>query len=152
MNNSFRRSVSDTLSSIVPEFSSVIKSPTDLKDYKLIQLENGLKALLISDTAYDLKKLDQEELEVENGVTNGQTGLKRSAASLRIEVGSYSDPEELQGLAHFLEHMVFMGSKKYPSENEFTKFIDDHDGSYNAYTDDEFTNFHFAIPRKNFAK
>ena len=139
-------------SSSVPEFPSIIKSPTDLKDYKLIQLENGLKALLISDTSYDLKKLDQEELEVENGVTNGQTGLKRSAASLRIEVGSYSDPEELQGLAHFLEHMVFMGSKKYPSENEFTKFIDDHDGSYNAYTDDEFTNFHFAIPRKNFAK
>ena len=139
-------------SSSVPEFPSIIKSPTDLKKYKLIQLENGLKALLISDTTYDLKKLDQEELEVENGVTNSQTGLKRSAASLRIEVGSFSDPEELQGLAHFLEHMVFMGSKKYPSENEFTKFIDDHDGSYNAYTDDEFTNFHFAIPRKNFAK
>merc|ERR1711983_641477 len=85
MNNSFRRSVSDTLSSIVPEFSSVIKSPTDLKDYKMIQLQNGLKALLISDTTYDLKKLDQEELEVENGVTNVHTGLKWSAASLRIE-------------------------------------------------------------------
>jgi len=107
---------------------------------------------LISDTTYDLKKLDQEELEVENGVTNGQTGLKRSAASLRIEVGSYSDPEELQGLAHFLEHMVFMGSRKYPAENEFDKFVQDHGGSMNAYTADEFTNFHFAIPRKNFAK
>ena len=78
--------------------------------------------------------------------------MKRSAASLRIEVGSFSDPEELQGLAHFLEHMVFMGSKKYPAENEFWKFIDDHDGSTNAYTADDFTNFHFAIPRKNFAK
>ena len=151
MDNSSRSYFMNTSSS-VPEFPSIIKSPTDLKDYKLIQLENGLKALLISDTSYDLKKLDQEELEVENGVTNSQTGLKRSAASLRIEVGSFSDPEELQGLAHFLEHMVFMGSRKYPAENEFDKFVQDHGGSMNAYTADEFTNFHFAIPRKNFAK
>merc|ERR1711860_433337 len=152
MNNSSRKCVTDISSSCVLDCKSIIKSPTDLKDYKLIQLENGLKALLISDTTYDLKKLDQEELEVENGATNSQTGLKRSAASLRIEVGSYSDPEELPGLAHFLEHMVFMGSKKYPVENEFDRFVQENGGSVNAYTADEFTNFHFAIPRKNFAK
>ena len=152
MNNSSRKCVTDISSSCVLDCKSIIKSPTDLKDYKLIQLENGLKALLISDTTYDLKKLDQEELEVENGATNSQTGLKKSAASLRIEVGSYSDPEELPGLAHFLEHMVFMGSKKYPAENEFDKFVQENGGSMNAYTADEFTNFHFAIPRKNFAK
>ena len=138
--------------SSVPQTTTPIKSPTDLKDYKVIQLENGLKALLISDTTYDLKKLDQEELEVENGATDSKTGLKRSAASLSIEVGSYSDPEDLQGLAHFLEHMVFMGSKKYPAENEFDKFINDHGGSMNAFTSDETTNFHFAISRKNFAR
>merc|ERR1719322_1227685 len=85
MNNTFGKCVDDTSS--IPQTTTPIKSPTDLKDYKVIQLENGLKALLISDTTYDLKKLDQEELEVENGVTNGQTGLKRSAASLRIEAG-----------------------------------------------------------------
>lgn len=38
-------------------------------------------------------------------------------------VGSYSDPSEIQGLAHFVEHMVFMGSEKYPKENEFDSFI-----------------------------
>lgn len=38
-------------------------------------------------------------------------------------VGSYSDPAEIQGLAHFVEHMVFMGSAKYPKENEFDAFI-----------------------------
>ena len=151
MNNTSEKCVEDT-SSGAPQITLPIKSPTDLKDYKLIQLDNGLKALLISDTTYDLKKLDQEELEVENGITNSKTGLKKSAASLSIEVGSYSDPNDLQGLAHFLEHMVFMGSKKYPAENEFDKFISEHGGSSNAYTADETTNFHFAIPRKNFAK
>jgi len=31
-----------------------------------------------------------------------------------VGVGSFSDPPEVQGMAHFLEHMVFMGSEKYP--------------------------------------
>ena len=38
----------------------------------------------------------------------------QAACSLTIGVGSFSDPPEVPGLAHFLEHMVFMGSKKYP--------------------------------------
>jgi len=36
---------------------------------------------------------------------------------------SFSDPPEIQGLAHFLEHMIFMGSKKYPEENEYDSYI-----------------------------
>ena len=131
---------------------SPIKSPTDKKDYKFINLSNGLRALLISDTSYDLKKLDEEEIEVENSETVGETGLKSSAASLCIEVGSYSDPKDLPGLAHFLEHMVFMGSEKYPEENHFDKFIKGHNGYSNAYTADTNTNFHFSISRKHFAE
>ena len=45
-----------------------IKSSEDVKDYKMIQLPNGLKALLISDTSYDLEKLDQEEAELAENV------------------------------------------------------------------------------------
>lgn len=33
---------------------------------------------------------------------------------MTVGVGSFSDPSEIQGLAHFLEHMIFMGSEKYP--------------------------------------
>ena len=32
-----------------------------------------------------------------------------------------SDPDELPGLAHFCEHMLFLGTKKYPEENEYSK-------------------------------
>jgi len=35
-----------------------------------------------------------------------------SAASLSVHIGSMTDPWEMQGLAHFLEHMLFMGTKK----------------------------------------
>ena len=38
---------------------------TTIKDYKCIKLPNGLMALLVSDTSYHLKKLDQEEQELE---------------------------------------------------------------------------------------
>ena len=37
-----------------------------------------------------------------------------SAASLSVGVGSMHNPSGMPGLAHFLEHMLFRGSKKYP--------------------------------------
>uniref|UniRef100_A0A8C5GZX4 Nardilysin a (N-arginine dibasic convertase) n=1 Tax=Gouania willdenowi TaxID=441366 RepID=A0A8C5GZX4_GOUWI len=73
-----------------------------------------------------------------------------SAAALCVGVGSFSDPTDLPGLAHFLEHMVFMGSEKYPSENGFDAFLKKHGGSDNASTDCERTIFQFDIQRKNF--
>uniref|UniRef100_A0A803T5H3 Nardilysin convertase n=1 Tax=Anolis carolinensis TaxID=28377 RepID=A0A803T5H3_ANOCA len=57
---------------------------------------------------------------------------------------------DLPGLAHFLEHMVFMGSKKYPDENGFDTFLKKHGGSDNASTDAERTVFHFDIQKKYF--
>jgi secreted Zn-dependent insulinase-like peptidase len=47
----------------------------------------------------------------------------QAALGLCIGVGSFSDPWSVQGMAHFLEHMVFMGSEKYPKENDFDAFI-----------------------------
>lgn len=43
--------------------------------------------------------------------------------SWQVAVGSYSDPDDIPGLAHFLEHMLFFGSEKYPEENGYGKFI-----------------------------
>uniref|UniRef100_A0A3Q1FVR2 Nardilysin convertase n=1 Tax=Acanthochromis polyacanthus TaxID=80966 RepID=A0A3Q1FVR2_9TELE len=74
----------------------------------------------------------------------------QAAAALCISVGSFSDPEDLPGLAHFLEHMVFMGSEKYPAENGFDAFLKKHGGSDNASTDCERTIFQFDVQRKYF--
>ncbi|KGL77582.1 Nardilysin, partial [Tinamus guttatus] len=75
---------------------------------------------------------------------------KLSAAALCVGVGSFCDPEDLPGLAHFLEHMVFMGSLKYPDENGFDVFLRKHGGSDNASTDCERTVFHFDIQQQYF--
>ena len=92
-----------------------------------IRLHNGLQALLISD-----EKADQ------------------SAAALSVGVGSWNDPVEFPGMAHFTEHMLFMGSKTYPNENEFWRIIFDHSGKTNAFTSFDRTVYMFSINHEAF--
>jgi hypothetical protein len=54
---------------------------------------------------------------------------------MAVGVGSFTDPAEMPGLAHYLEHMLFMGSDKYPKENEYDTYLNNHGGSSNAYTE-----------------
>lgn len=56
-----------------------------------------------------------------------------------------SEPKDLPGLAHFCEHMLFLGTKKYSAENEFTQFLTQNGGSYNAYTASDHTNYYYSI-------
>lgn len=69
-----------------------------------------------------------------------------------VHIGAALDPKETQGLAHFLEHMLFMGTEKYPEENEYSKFISDNGGNENAFTTLEDTNYHFDISNEEFEK
>ncbi|OWM66636.1 hypothetical protein CDL15_Pgr010287 [Punica granatum] len=73
---------------------------------------------------------------------------KKAAAAMCVGMGSFSDPYEAQGLAHFLEHMLFMGSSKYPDENEYDSYLSKHGGSSNAYTEAEHTCYHFEVKRE----
>lgn len=61
--------------------------------------------------------------------------LIKSYVTVSINVGSFADPKEYQGLAHFLEHMLFMGSEKYPDEQYYFKRLNQLGGTANAYTD-----------------
>lgn len=99
------------------------KSVNDYREYRYVKLSNGLKVLLIHDT----KTI--------------------SAASLSVGTGSF-DESSVLGLAHFLEHMLFMGSRKYPEENEYHNFITKHGGYSNAYTTGDHTCYYFSIQPK----
>jgi len=83
----------------------------------------------------------------------------KSAASLFVEVGSMSDPDDpkhsgvkYEGLAHFLEHMLFMGTKKYPEEAFYRKFLKENGGSSNAGTSAEYTQYYFDVSENAFPK
>ncbi|XP_027350190.1 insulin-degrading enzyme-like 1, peroxisomal isoform X3 [Abrus precatorius] len=105
----------------------IVKARIDKRDYRRIVLSNSLQVLLISDPDTD-----------------------KCAASMDVGVGSFSDPAGLEGLAHFLEHMLFYASEKYPMEDSYSKYIAEHGGSTNAFTSSDHTNYYFDVNTEGF--
>ena len=120
--------VSSKLTTVDTEYGTVlvedniVKRSNDDREFRHLTLPNGLKCFLISDE-----------------------GTTKAAAALDINIGSSSNPPELKGLAHFLEHLLFMGTEKYPDEAEYSKFIANHGGVKNASTSPEHTKFYFNV-------
>merc|ERR1719458_1140407 len=102
--------------------ADVVKSQNDDRSYRGLVLENGMKVMLVSDPTTDM-----------------------SAAALDVHIGHLSDPPDLPGLAHFCEHMLFLGSRKFPEEQEYRRYLSEHGGASNASTGSEHTNFYFDI-------
>lgn len=100
-------------------------SPNDHKQYQQIELDNGLCVLLIHDAKATL-----------------------SAAALAINLGHFDDPQDREGMSHFLEHMLFLGTEKYPNTGGFQKFISMHGGNNNAWTGSEHSCYFFDIEHK----
>lgn len=76
--------------------------------------------------------------------------LPTSGAALLVKTGNNADPEEFPGMAHFTEHSVFLGNKKYPSVNGFSNFLSSHNGTYNAFTSSATTTYIFSVERSAF--
>ncbi|CUM65732.1 uncharacterized protein PRCAT00003380001 [Priceomyces carsonii] len=109
--------------------NSIIERPIlDDRKYRFLNLKsNHLHALVIQDPLTD-----------------------KSAASLDVNVGSFTDREYgISGLAHFCEHLLFMGTEKYPEENEYSSYLSKHSGYSNAYTASEHTNYYFELSSDN---
>jgi insulysin len=92
-----------------------------------IRLGNGLEAVLISDPLAEL-----------------------SAAALTVKAGSWQDYKDYPGIAHFLEHMLFLGTKKYPQESGYQHFIAENGGTTNAFTTNDFTSYLFSVNNSAF--
>ena len=75
-----------------------------------------------------------------------------ATASLSVNAGSFNDPQSRPGLAHFLEHMIFMGSEKYPEEDGYNQHVASNGGECNAYTEFEWTNYQFKVAYKGLQK
>ena len=146
----------------------------DRRGYRLVELANRMQVLLISDPTMDPElapKMDDEDEESgedevsasddgeDDGEADGEddddddgdaegAAAKKAAVALSLGVGSLSDPKELQGCAHFVEHMLFLGNKKFPGENEWATFLSDHGGEDNGETSWETTTFYFDVEPK----
>ena len=60
---------------------------------------------------------------------------EKTSVTVSVNIGSYMDPKDSQGLAHFLEHMLFLGSKKYSNEEYYQINVKKYGGHSNAWTD-----------------
>ena len=114
---------------VASKINSTIKSMYDNRRYRRINLDNGLDVLLISDPK-----------------------CTRSAAAMDVGMGYWADPDNIPGLAHFLEHMLFMGTAKYPDEDSYSGFLSRHGGGSNAYTSMENTNYFFDVQPRFFSE
>jgi len=110
------------VSAVALASQSPVKSPNDDNQYRYLQLDNELRVLLISAPDSD-----------------------KAAASMNVSVGSGDDPADREGLSHFLEHMLFLGTEEYPDPGEYQQFIKSHGGSHNAFTAFQDTNYFFDI-------
>ena len=103
------------------------KSENDPRRYRFIKLDNQLEVLLISDTS-----------------------THHSAACLTVNVGSYS--ESVLGLAHLIEHLLFLGSEKYPGESIYDEAVKGAYGSHNAFTCGTYTTYYFGCVSSKFSE
>ncbi|KAL2188482.1 LuxS/MPP-like metallohydrolase [Thermothelomyces heterothallicus CBS 203.75] len=101
------------------------KPSLDDRSYRVIRLPNQLEALIVHDPKTD-----------------------KASAAMDVNVGSFSDEDEMPGMAHAVEHLLFMGNKKYPAENAYHQYISAHSGLTNAYTAATSTNYHFEVSAK----
>ncbi|KAK8154267.1 a-pheromone processing metallopeptidase Ste23 [Phyllosticta citribraziliensis] len=94
----------------------------DDRTYRVIRLPNQLEALLIHDPDTD-----------------------KVSAAMDVNVGSFSDADDMPGMAHAVEHLLFMGTKKYPKENAYNQYLTANSGYSNAFTASNNTNYYFEV-------
>ncbi len=106
--------------SLIPD--SLVVSPNDSREYKTLKLDNEIDVILISDPS-----------------------VEKSAAALSVGVGLLHDPMSQQGMAHYLEHMLFLGTDRYPDTKGYSDFMTKNGGAHNAYTWLDITNYMFKV-------
>lgn len=99
----------------------------DNRDIRGIILPNQIKMVLISDK-----------------------NIYNSICAVGIGAGYRQD--EFEGTAHFLEHLLFMGSEKYPEQNAYSSYITTSGGTYNAFTADNVTIYYQELESSFFKK
>ena len=98
------------------------KGGIDERLFRVVELGNRLTAVLVHDPK-----------------------IQQAAASMDVHVGHFSDPASIPGIAHFTEHMLFLGSERFPVEDEYKAFLGKHGGRCNASTSMEHTTYHFSV-------
>lgn len=102
--------------------SGIITDESDKREYRYFRLKNGLEVIIVQD----------EETKI-------------SGICMTIDTGSMFDPEDTPGVAHLLEHLLFIGTYSHPERDSFNDFIQENGGKTNAITAPDRTIYYFNI-------
>jgi secreted Zn-dependent insulinase-like peptidase len=111
----------------VPAVPPRERAPNDTAEYRRFVLPNGIKVILQSDAR-----------------------LNKSSVALAVGAGNLADPPNRQGMAHFLEHMLFLGTQKYPNVSDFDTYLSNNGGGNNAYTARDRTHYFLEVRHEAF--
>jgi zinc protease len=106
------------------EMSRIFDMPYLMRD-----LDNGLRVIVVRTDYPDIVTL---QIPVQTGSRN------------EVEPGK-------SGFAHFFEHMMFRGTKKFPA-NLYTDILKKAGADQNAYTSDDYTNYHITFTKSDLEK
>lgn len=104
----------------------IIKPNNDNRIYKYFILDNNIKCILINDNSLD-----------------------KSYVVTSVNVGSFANKEYYDGIAHLLEHMCFITSKKYKIKNYLAKKVAEFGGATNAFTAENNTIYYLDVFKNN---
>ncbi|HJX45966.1 MAG TPA: pitrilysin family protein [Patescibacteria group bacterium] len=95
-------------------------------DYKKTNLKNNLRVISVS-----------------------MPSIQSATVTVWVRTGSRFEEKKVNGISHFLEHIVFKGSKKRPSAKAISEAVDELGGEFNAGTSKEWTNFYIKARTAN---
>jgi insulysin len=107
----------------MPKMEGEMERPKlDDCSYRVVTLQNQLEVLFIHDA-----------------------GTDSAGATLDVNVGSFSDTDDMPGIAHAVEYLLSLGTEKYPIENSYEEFLSQPGGFSNASTAPTSTQYYFKL-------
>lgn len=95
-----------------------------------------------------------ERFRLQNGMTllYQKTNTNSTTVNVLVKTGSNNEPNDISGISHFIEHMLFEGTKKRPSSRLIANEIEKLGGIFNAYTSGEVTCYYAKVMNKDIEK
>ncbi|MFL5625515.1 MAG: M16 family metallopeptidase [Ktedonobacteraceae bacterium] len=98
--------------------------------------------------------MNYERTTLDNGLrllTVHMPGMRSASVAFFFTTGSRYEPSELAGVSHFIEHMLFKGTRRYPSARLISEAIEGVGGVFNGSTGKEITSYTAKVPGEQFS-
>lgn len=137
---------------LVPSGALTVLDPDDVPtvaDLRKLQMQTVLtehqtiRTPMMDTTQYAAFKMRDLGLA---GFVAADNTQETGAFAVSVGCGYFHDPPELPGLAHMLEHMIFLGSSSRPQATAWDEFISSKGGLHNAHTKPDITTFYVSAP------